>query len=154
VVENFGRDLVAERDAGNSVLPESAPQGGEDIEEAGGGLAGVPRAGAPGGGIRPAREVATPDGGVEPEGEHHRTGWAVGPPGLGMFGADVLLDVFVAALDRPPTGVAIGGVSSGCMEVGGDKEVVRLVAGGVPDYGESDEFFGVDLVPKYVTDVD
>src|SRR6266702_3439738 len=123
---------------------------GEGVQEARGGLAGVPGPDAPGGLAVPAGEVAAPDSGVKPEGEHHLTGRTVVLPGLGVLGPGVLLDLFEAALDGPAAGVTGGGLGSGGGQVGGDEEVVGLDAGRVADDDQADQGVLADLVPEHV----
>jgi hypothetical protein len=49
-------------------------------------------------------------------------------PGLGVLDAEVLLEVPVRVLDGPAVGVEAGHLGGGHRGVGGDEEVVVLVA--------------------------
>jgi hypothetical protein len=82
-------------------------------------------------------QVPGPDGGVEPAGECDD---ALRPadPGLGVLDAEVLLEVAIGVLDSPAVGVAAGHLGWRYGGVGGDEEVVALVAGGVADDDEQE----------------
>src|SRR5664280_1744755 len=87
-------------------------QGGERVEEAGAGLAGVPRPGDPGVAAGVLSEVPAPGQPVQPQCEAGGAFGALAFPGLRVLTAEDLLGVPNGHLDRPPAGVARGDVAS------------------------------------------
>src|SRR5207247_4814167 len=93
-------------------------------------------------------EVPVPDGGVEPAGEGDDPLGSVPDPGLRVLDAEVLLEVPVRVLDGPAVGVEARHLCGRHGGIGGDEEVVVLVAGGIADDDEQVGSGAGGLIPQ------
>src|SRR2546430_6712563 len=135
----------------NPVVPQSAAQACQRINEGGRGLLRVPGPVLPGQGVPLGGEVPQPGSRVDPQRQARGALGTLAFPALGLVAAKELLDVAEGVLDAPAPCVVLRDPFWSAINVGGEEEIIQLVAFGVPDDDQQDEVVGQQPVPQDTT---